>query len=231
MDANFSSCFYDKTGYKFNDERLLKQALTHSSFTHEGKNGYNNERLEFLGDSVLSVIVSAYLYHNYPNLSEGDLSKFRASLVRSKSLSDFALSIDLGSMLFLGKGEDQSGGRFRKSLLEDAFEAVIGAIYLDSGYEDAEKFIMRFIPEAIKKIGGKTAVYDYKTMLQEIIQQNPEEKISYVLIGQKGPDHDKEFSVELRLNSNVISKGTGKSKKSAEQNAAKQALVLMGEDV
>lgn len=215
-------------GYKYKNKSLLKEALTHSSYGNEGKkNGKNNERLEFLGDSILSIIVAENLFNNYKHLPEGELTKLRASLVCEKSLYKFALKINLGEMLFLGKGEENSGGRNRPSILADAFEAVIASIYLDGGLESAKAFVLGFVPKDIdtKKTN---ALSDYKTALQEIIQKNKEEKIEYVLVEEIGPDHDKSFIVEVHLNSNVIGKGNGKSKKQAEQFAAKEALELMG---
>jgi len=215
-------------GYRYKNRALLKEALTHSSYGNEGKkSGKNNERLEFLGDSILSIIVAENLFNEYKNLPEGELTKLRASLVCEKSLYKFALKINLGEVLFLGKGEENSGGRSRPSILADAFEAVIASIYLDGGLEAAKNFVLGFIPKNIDT--KKTNVLsDYKTALQEIIQKNREEKIEYVLVDEIGPDHDKSFIVEVHLNSNIIGKGNGKSKKQAEQFAAKEALELMG---
>ena len=214
--------------YRFHNPALLREALTHSSYANEERKHYkSNERMEFLGDSVLSLIVANYLFERFPDLPEGELTKIRAALVCDRSLAKFAQSIQLGSYLAMGKGEEHSGGRTRRSNLEDAFEALIGAIYLDGGLEQARQFVLRFIPNDLDPEQIKTNA-DYKTTLQEIIQKNPEEKLSYVLVSESGPDHDKSFEVELRLNSNVIGTGVGKSKKQAEQLAAKQALQLMG---
>jgi ribonuclease-3 len=214
--------------YKFNNIELLKNALTHSSFANESHNQKSsNERLEFLGDSVLSIIVSDYLYKNYPDMPEGQLTKLRASLVCEKSLHAFAKELCLGDFLILGKGEEQTGGRTRVSILADAFEAVLAAMYLDGGMEVARKHVMRFVLEELKS-ADDDVFKDYKTSLQEIIQRNPEERLTYILIAESGPDHDKCFTVEVKLNSNVIGTGSGKSKKQAEQMAAKQALELMG---
>ncbi len=214
--------------YNYKNKALLKEALTHSSFANEGKKcGKNNERLEFLGDSVLSIVVAEYLFKHYKHLPEGELTKLRASLVCEKSLHKFALKIGLGECLMLGKGEENTGGRQRPSILADAFEAVIASIYLDGGFEAARNFVLGFIPEHIDT--NKVSVLsDFKTALQEIIQKNREEKIEYVLIDEVGPDHNKSFLVEVHLNSNVIGTGKGKSKKQAEQLAAKEALELMG---
>lgn len=214
-------------GYIFKDKSYLKIAITHSSYANERKDSTQyNERQEFLGDAVLSIVVSDYLFQKF-RLAEGDLTKLRASIVCEKSLYAFAQEIDLGKYLFLGKGEEQTGGRQRPSVLADAFEALIAAIYLDSGMDSATKFIIGFV-ERMLAYGEKESFKDYKTILQEIIQKNPEEKVNYVLVIEEGPDHDKKFVVEVHLNSNVIGRGEGKSKKSAEQMAAKEALELMG---
>ncbi len=219
--------FEEIIGYRFKNKDLLEQALSHSSYANEKKrHGGSNERLEFLGDSVLSIVVSDYLYKNI-NVPEGDLTKMRASLVCEKSLFVFAKEIHLGEFILLGKGEENTGGRERPSILSDAFEAVIAAIYLDGGIEHAAKHILRFMPEDIKRT-KKPVLSDFKTLLQEVVQKNPEEKVEYVLIGEEGPDHNKRFVVEVCLNSQVIGKGKGRSKKEAEQLAAKEALELMG---
>ena len=213
--------------YEFKDKKLMKTAISHSSYANENKSSReSNERLEFLGDSVLSLVVSKYLFEHFSHLPEGELTKIRASLVCEQSLYGFALELGLGQYLLLGKGEDASGGRERPSILSDAFEAVIAAIYLDSGFDAAQRHILRFIPADVG--AEKAAFNDYKTMLQEIIQQNPEERVEYFLTDSKGPDHAKIFVVEVRLNSNVIGRGEGHSKKQAEQNAAREALKLMG---
>jgi len=220
-----------KIGYTFRSPQLLRQALTHSSFASEGKkHGKNNERLEFLGDSVLSVIVAKHLYTTYKDIPEGDLTKLRASLVCEKALDVFAGQLELGKYLHLGKGEEMTGGRQRPSILADAFEAVIAALYLDGGYEIAQRFVLGFIPKDLD-IHRASPLADYKTVLQEIIQQNREEKIEYVMVEEKGPDHAKVFTAEVLLNSNIIGRGEGSSKKQAEQNAAREALKLMGYDL
>ncbi len=217
-----------RINYTFQNRELIYEALSHSSYANEKKKQRrSNERLEFLGDSVLSVVVSQYLFTHYPDLPEGELTKIRAALVCEKSLHRFALQIGLGEFLMLGKGEEHTGGRERPSILADAFEAVIAAIYLDGGLEAARKHILRFLPKNIPE--NRSLLFgDYKTALQEVIQKNPEEKVEYVLRSETGPDHDKSFVVEVCLNSNVIGKGNGKSKKEAEQMAAKEALALMG---
>lgn len=216
----------DKIGYTFKKGELLTRALSHSSFVNErqGSAG-SNERLEFLGDSVLGFIAAEYYYKNFKHLPEGELTKLRAATVCEKSLASFAREIGLGSYLLLGKGESGTGGRERPSITADAFEALIAAIYLDGGIDEARKFVLRFVSNASKEIND---FHDYKTSLQEIIQKNPEESVEYVLSGESGPDHDKRFDVEVHLNSNVIGKGSGRSKKIAEQQAAKEALELMG---
>lgn len=219
---------YDAIGYSFKDKELVTTALTHSSYANEMHDGTKyNERLEFLGDSVLSIVVSDYIYRHCPELPEGKLTKLRASLVCEKSLYIYAKQIDLGSHIRLSRGERHSGGDDRPSILSDAFEALIAAIYLDGGIEPASRFILRFVIPDIKSTKPKK-FKDYKTSLQEIIQKNPEERLTYVLVRETGPDHDKHFVVEVHLNSNVIGRGGGRSKKEAEQQAAREALELMG---
>ena len=222
------SAFETKIGYTFKNKELLHEALSHSSYANEHTHGRNStERLEFLGDSVLSIVVSEHLFSHFRHLPEGELTKIRASLVCEKALYEFSKKIDLGNFIFLGKGEENSGGRNRPSIVADAFEAVIAAVYLDGGMENAKKYVLGFIPKDLDKNSSKK-LNDYKTVLQEIIQRNPEEKVEYVLTGESGPDHNKHFEVQVRLNSNVIGTGQGRSKKLAEQMAAKEALELMG---
>ena len=214
--------------YTFKNISLLENALSHSSYANEKHLKYgSNERLEFLGDAVLSVIVADYLYKNFSDKPEGELTKLRASLVCEKSLCNFAREINLGDFLLLGKGEEQNGGRERDSILADAFEAVLAAVYLDGGMEAARKHVLHFIIDELSHTEDET-FHDYKTILQEVIQRNPEERLTYVLSGESGPDHNKSFTVEVCLNSNVIGSGVGKTKKRAEQMAAKDALKLMG---
>ena len=212
-------------GYRFQDPSLLETALTHTSYANEARRGTkHNERLEFLGDSVLSIVVADYLFtHN--DLPEGELTRMRASLVCENALFGFAQKIRLGDYLRLGHGEELGGGRRRPSVVSDAFEAVIAALYLDGGIEQARRFILPFITQALM---CKNTEEDYKTKLQEIIQQNPEERLSYMVTDESGPDHDKHFVVQVHLNSNCIGTGEGHSKKQAEQMAAKEALTLMG---
>lgn len=208
--------------YTFKNKALLRIALTHTSYANESKvPAQHNERLEFLGDSVLSVVVANYLYH-HSTRPEGELTRMRASLVSEDALFQFAQEIELGEYLRLGRGEELGGGRTRPSVVSDAFEAVIAALYLDGGMEAAQNFILPFLTE------GKTAEEDFKTRLQEVIQQNPQEKLRYEVEGESGPDHDKRFEVAVYLNSNCIARGAGRSKKAAEQQAAHEALRLMG---
>lgn len=214
--------------YQFKDESILIVALTHSSFANEkGKKTPCNERLEFLGDAVLSIVVSDYIFSHCPNFPEGELTKLRASLVCEKSLFEFAKQIKLGNYILLSRGEKNNKGNERPSILSDAFEALIAAIYLDGGMDKAKEFVLSFVIPEINNHKPKS-FKDYKTQLQEIIQKNPGEQLEYVLVGESGPDHNKHFVVEVHLNSNVIGKGGGKSKKEAEQRAAQKALELMG---
>lgn len=217
----------DALGYRFRDESLLCRALTHSSFANEGQRGLqSNERLEFLGDSVLGLTAAVYLF-NKEKGPEGELTKLRAAVVCEKALFSYAQQLGLGDWLLLGKGERQHGGAQRPSIVADAFEAVTAAIYLDGGMEPARDFLLPFLE---KEAGNQRRAHfkDYKTQLQEIVQQNPGEALTYVLTGESGPDHDKQFTMEVHLNSNVIGRGRGRSKKEAEQKAAREALQLMG---
>ncbi len=216
----------ERIKYEFKNPALLKEALTHSSFVN-GKNHHSNERLEFLGDSVLSVVVSKYLFENL-EMPEGQLTKLRASIVCEHSLFPFAEKIKLGEEIFMGKGEENTGGRHRRSILADAFEALIAAIYLDGGLEAAREFILPFIPPLDVLKSGRLLIGDYKTILQEIIQQNPEEKVIYELADESGAAHNRIFTSNVLLNGQIIGTGVGGSKKEAEQNAAKEAIKLMG---
>ena len=212
-------------GYTFKKKELLRLALTHSSWANEKSPFKNNERLEFLGDSVLGFITAEYLFARYPALPEGQLTRHRAAAVCEKALAGYARSFNLGASLQLGKGEEMTGGRDRPSILADALEALLAAIYLDGGMEEAKKVCLPYIRS------GDTETedfVDYKTELQEIIQKNPGETLSYVLVEETGPAHDRRFTVEVHLNSNCIGTGNGHSKKKAEQAAAKEALSLMG---
>ena len=218
------SKFEEIIDYRFENKNYILEALTHSSYSNENKNYKFNERLEFLGDSVLSIIVSDYLFKIEKNLPEGELTKLRANIVCEESLSEVASKIKLGEYLLLGKGEEATGGRERISILADALEAVIAAIYLDGGIENSRKFIFKYMDEIIEdSIKGKI-FRDYKTYLQEVLQSRGEQNIWYKLIEEKGPDHNKRFVMKVGINDEVLGVGEGKSKKDAEQVAAKAAL-------
>ncbi len=218
--------------YKFNNQSLLCVALTHSSYCNENrKRGFteSNERSEFLGDSVLSLITAEFLYNSFPNVDEGFLTRTRAALVCEDSLASFSNKLSLGDYMLFGKGEAvSSGGRHRKSTIADAFEALIAAIYLDGGMDEARKFVLPYIKEMLETV-SKTGTEDYKSRLQRIVQQTPEEVLTYKLVGEDGPPHDRTFSYEVYLNSNLLGKGEGRSKREAEQAAAREALILLGE--
>ena len=222
-----------KIGYTFSDKKKLTLALTHSSYANEHKSQgiICNERLEFIGDSVLGFICAELIYNKFPSKPEGELSKLRSSLVCETALNGYAQQINLGRSLLLGHGEDLAGGRERPSILADAFEALIAAIYMDGGMQKAKDFVIPYLMQAITN-DTKTHNLnrDYKTALQEIAQKNPGEIISYAVISESGPDHNKRFEVSVYLNSNLLASGNGRSKKEAEQNAAQQALKLMGEE-
>ncbi len=226
----------EKLGYRYNDISILDKALTHSSYSNElhlkHKESECNERLEFLGDSVLSIVVSEYLFSHYTKRAEGELTRMRADVVCEKALSKFAMEIGLGNFLRLGHGEEKTNGRERKSILADAFEAVLASIYLDAGKNGKKMvadFVLPFIISELQLLEKGGRAIDNKTMLQQIIQQVEGEKLEYVTVGESGPDHRKTFTVEARLNSNVIGSGVGKTKREAEQNAAAEALKLFGE--
>lgn len=219
--------------YTFHDRTMLAAALTHSSYANENreKGCRSNERLEFLGDSILGFICAKYIYETYKQLPEGELTKLRAAIVCESSLHELAQQLQLGSMLLLGNGERQGGGDRRPSVLADAAEAVLAAIFLDGGMEAAERFVLPFIREKAEIIVRGHHTVDYKTSLQEIVQKNHQETLAYRLKEESGPDHDKRFVIEVMINSNVIASGEGKSKKLAEQAAARAALELMGESL
>lgn len=225
----------EKIGYTFKNKQILTEALTHSSYSNEmkskGEHVAFNERLEFLGDSVLSIVVSSFIFEKYRNKQEGDLTKIRAAVVCEKALSKFAGEIGLGDYMFLGHGEIMNNGRRRPSITADAFEALLAAIYLDDGesFKSVERFLLPFISKEIDYISETGVFIDYKTALQQIVQQASGEILEYVLVGETGPDHNKQFMVEARLNSNVIGKGCAKTKRAAEQQAAHEALILFGE--
>ena len=214
-----------KSGYHFQNPHLLKQAMTHSSYAneHKAKGYHDNERLEFLGDAVLEVVSSEFLFRHYPALPEGDLTKLRASIVCEPTLALCARELDLGDFLLLGKGEEHTGGRKRDSIVSDAMEALIGAIYLDGGFASAKEFVHRFI---MTDIEHKKLFYDSKTILQEQVQKNWHDgEISYILTGEEGPDHDKTFLVDLYVAGEKKSSGKGRTKKAAEQDAAYRCLI------
>ena len=211
--------FQKRIGYQFNNLNLIRQALTHSSYANEKHS--DNERLEFLGDAVLEIVSSEFLYINYPDKPEGELTKLRASIVCEPTLALCTEPLELGKYLYLGKGEDHTGGR--KSILSDALEAVIGAIYLDGGFTNAKEFVLRFI---MTDIENKQLFYDSKTILQEVVQ-GKHESLSYELVNESGPDHDKNFTVDVHIDGKKISSGTGHTKKAAEQQAAYQALLVL----
>lgn len=217
--------------YKFNNKEILKNSLTHSSYSNEQKAHKtpceSNERLEFLGDSVLSVIVSEYLYKKFSCKPEGELTKLRASVVCTRTLSKLASNIGLGNYLYLGKGEEETG-RTNPKILENAFESLLAAIFLDSGndIEIVSDFLLPLMIPEIEFASHDEIGQDYKTLLQQFIQASSTDRILYICVNETGPDHAKSFEVEARLNSNIIGKGIGKTKREAEQKAAKEALVL-----
>ena len=225
-----------KLGYTFKNIEYLKTALTHSSYSNElklrGKTVECNERLEFLGDSVLSIIAANYLFNKYPDFPEGELTRRRAVIVCRDALSSYAKHFDLGSFLFLGNGEEKNNARERKSLLENTFEALMGAIYLD-GASNRMEFIANlvhpFFEAELQAWEQGKIVKDYKSELQQMIQQSGVDTLTYIVVATSGPDHAKTFEVEARMNSNIIGRGKGTTKREAEQNAAKEALALFGE--
>ncbi len=223
----------EKIGYKYKNKELLRTALTHSSYCNENKHSgvalSDNERLEFLGDSVLSVIVSDYLFKHYGNLDEGDLTKTRAASVCETALYALGTELELGSYMRFGHGEAASTGRLRKSIVADAFEALLASMYLDAGLDTVRAFLLPLIKPTIEKAvkGWDT---DYKSRLQKLVQQTPEEVLEYRSAGEEGPPHDRVFKFEVYLNSNLLGAGIGRSKREAEQNAARQALAFFGEE-
>ena len=235
MQQISSALLEQAIGYTFRDSAILTEALTHSSYANELKAKKKqvrcNERLEFLGDSILAAVVSEYLFHTYPDLPEGELTQRRKAVVQSAALASYARKIGLGRHLLLGNGEEKGNGRERQSTLENAFEALIAAIYLDSGekgYETARRFILPFVKEELATNYNHITA-DPKTELQQLIQQTEGDYLEYFTVGESGPDHNKRFEVEARMNSNVIGRGVGRSKREAEQNAAMEALKLFGE--
>jgi ribonuclease-3 len=211
-------------GHRFNDAGLLERALTHKSFANENRIASHNERLEFLGDAVLSLIISEYLMKACPDSPEGDLSRLRAAVVSEPALASAARGIGLGGYLLLGKGEELTGGRNKDSLLADCLEALIAALYQDGGKDAAEAFVMRFFEEVVKKTCAARGTLDYKTALQESCQERIKQLPEYRIVSETGPDHQKLFTVELSLKGKVYGRGVGRTKKEGEQKAAKEAL-------
>ncbi len=226
------SLLEQKIGYEFKDKSLITTALTHSSYANElkakGENIMYNERLEFLGDSVLSLVASVYLFKGNRNLFEGDLTKIRAGIVCENALYEYARELELGDFLYLGHGEEATGGRTRKSVLSDAVEAVLAAVYLDGGFSAARKFILPYLTMSAEKLIREGKAEDYKTLLQKFVQQNKGDILEYVLVGESGPSHNKTFEYDVCLNNNIIGHGSGSSKRDAEQMAAREALILFG---
>ena len=218
-----------KIGYRFQEFSFLEHAMRHSSYCNEQKMNRldNNERLEFLGDAVLELVSSEYLYMSYPKMPEGEATRKRASMVCEQSLALCAKELDLGNYLFLGKGEELTGGRERSSVTSDALEALIGAIYLDGGFTNAKEFVEKYVLNGIEE---KQLFYDSKTTFQEMMQSITTEPIQYKLIGEEGPDHCKTFMVELFVGDRSAGKGTGKSKKAAEQAAAYDAIMKLKQE-
>ncbi|MDO4788708.1 MAG: ribonuclease III [Johnsonella sp.] len=219
--------FQQKIGYHFQDPHYLEQALTHSSYANEyrmGKSG-SNERLEFLGDAVLELVSSEFFFYRYRDKSEGELTKLRARFVCEPALAYCAEAIGLGEVLLLGKGEEATGGRLRPSLISDAFEALIGAVYLDGGFANAKEIVLNFI---LNDIESKVFFYDSKTILQEAIQREGRNQPEYRLLSESGPDHSKMFSVSVHLEDRELGRGRANSKKQAEQLAAHEALKRLG---
>lgn len=216
----------ERIGYRFQNIALLKQAIAHSSFTNEQRiNKFKHyERLEFLGDAVLELVSSEFLFKEHPNMPEGELTKLRASMVCEPSLAFCARDLELGQFMYLGKGEENTGGRHRDSIVSDAMEAVIGAIYLDGGMEYAKTFIYRFI---LSDLEDKQLFYDSKSNLQELIQGKLKKDFRYELLEESGPEHDKVFVVEVLMEEECLGKGSGRTKKAAEQQAAYEALLLL----
>lgn len=221
--------FEKKLGYHFKENNLLLLALTHSSFANESKKGSheNNERLEFLGDAVLDMVVSEYIYRQFPEMPEGEMTKLRAAVVCEGSLAQLSRKLGVGRNLFLGKGEESTGGRTRDSILADAFEAIIGAVCIDGGIEAATQYVMRFMKEQIEKTKPGFHNLDCKTHLQEVVQKISKVPLQYAIVDEKGPDHNKVFLAEVTHDGKVLGQGSGRSKKEAEQNAAHAALIQM----
>lgn len=222
----------ENLNYRFKNVNLLRTALTHSSYANENKMKItdNNERLEFLGDTIINLIVSQYLYKKYPNYPEGELTKIRAKVVCESSLAFAARKIDLGKYMLLGKGEDATGGRERDSILADASEALVGAIYIDSDFETTNKLLLEnFEADLVYAVAKGALFIDYKTDLQENLQKITRAKIEYKVVKEEGPDHNKIFHIAVLVDNKTVGTGTGRNKKEAEQMAAKDALLILGE--
>lgn len=220
-------------GYYFNDIELLETSLTHSSYANENKLHISkcNERLEFLGDTIVNLVTSEYLYNKYPFYPEGELTKIRAKVVCEQSLAFIARKLNLGEYLYLGKGEEATGGRNRESILADSSEAISGAIFLDSSYETVREYLLNnFETDIVTAVAKGNLFVDYKTDLQERLQKVSRAKVEYVVVKEEGPDHNKIFYMDVMINKETIGSGFGRNKKEAEQMAAKEALILMGED-
>ena len=227
------SALEEKIGYTFRDKGYLRTALTHSSYSNEMRTKNVdiecNERMEFLGDSVLSIITSQYIFGKFKDLPEGELTKIRSNAVCEGALHEFSTELSLGDYMFLGHGEERNGGRSHKAILADAFEALLAAIYLDGSFLKAEKFLLPYITVKIDKLIKQGRREDYKSLLQQFVQKSQGEILEYVLVGEEGPAHEKCFFFEVRLNNTTIGKGSGSTKREAEQRAAREALILFGE--
>jgi len=219
-------------GFPFDDHSLLREALVHRSYLNENPSfpSADNQRLEFLGDALLDFVAGDYLYRRYPKMREGELTSLRATLVKEESLARFAQALDLGRYLYLGRGEEESGGRERPSLLADAFEALVGALYLDGGLKPAESFILRFLEPETERIVAQGELRDYKSLFQEEAQRRFQSTPLYRTIDERGPDHNKVFTVEVLIEEKVCGRGEGTTKQAAEQEAARQALEKIASD-
>ncbi len=217
--------FQEKIEYKFQNINILKNALTHTSYANENKTK-SNEKLEFLGDAILEFTVSEYLYKNYSNLKEGEMTKVRATVVCEESLYKIAIKYKFNEMLYLGKSEKLSGGSQKQAILADSVEAVIAAIFMDSGIENSKRFILNNLKDEIEKASKNVGKKDYKTVLQEELQKNGSVKIEYSIVREEGPDHDKTFVAEVRCNNKYLAEGSGNTKKQAEMEAARKALEI-----
>jgi ribonuclease-3 len=220
-----------RIAYQFSNTELLERALTHKSYANENRVPYHNERMEFLGDAVLNLVVSEYLMKTCPDSTEGDLSRLRAAVVSEPALAAIAREIGLGRYILLGRGEEQTGGRDKGSLLANCLEALIASIYLDTGKESADAFVIRFFENIIQKTCTSRGTLDHKTKLQELCQERLRQLPEYKVVSESGPDHQKQFEVEVWIKGQVSGRGIGRNKKEAEQRAAKEAIVRLTEDV